>query len=249
MDNLLPITPGTLELQKQLIEEAQKRSSELKRKRATDKLNGKKNASTVEVEETITPLTLRFNPAIQSSIIEDFENISKHKMLPWLPRDPSIDHMLTDYLDFVSNSKKRTCKVPIKTVSQILWGIRIMFNRSLGSHLLYDFERLQHNAMAEANPDNEEDWFFVPNDVHGPIEESNSKKMYEIYGSEHLLRLFIRLPELLSSRHILLEYETATLAEVIHEVLDFVAKHQKMYLHNACVLPSHHYLQVFQDYI
>lgn len=59
------------------------------------------------------------------------------------------------------------------TVEEVCRGIQLYFDRSLGNLLLYRFERQQYVDVKK---------------------ESKDKEMSEIYGAEHLLRLFGRLP-------------------------------------------------------
>lgn len=54
-------------------------------------------------------------------------------------------------------------------LSEIISGITIYFDKALGNNLLYRFERAQYVEQRRGNPD---------------------KAMSEIYGAEHLLRLF-----------------------------------------------------------
>ena len=54
-------------------------------------------------------------------------------------------------------------------LSEIISGITLYFDKALGNNLLYRFERAQYVEQKRANAD---------------------KAMSEIYGAEHLLRLF-----------------------------------------------------------
>jgi hypothetical protein len=54
-------------------------------------------------------------------------------------------------------------------LSEIIAGITLYFDKALGNNLLYRFERAQYVEQKRENPD---------------------KPMSEIYGAEHLLRLF-----------------------------------------------------------
>ena len=54
-------------------------------------------------------------------------------------------------------------------LSEIIAGITLYFDKALGNNLLYRFERAQYVEQKRASPD---------------------KAMSEIYGAEHLLRLF-----------------------------------------------------------
>jgi len=54
-------------------------------------------------------------------------------------------------------------------LSEIISGITLYFDKALGNNLLYRFERAQYVEQKRANTD---------------------KPMSEVYGAEHLLRLF-----------------------------------------------------------
>jgi mortality factor 4-like protein 1 len=58
-------------------------------------------------------------------------------------------------------------------LSEIIAGITLYFDKALGNNLLYRFERAQYVEQKRDNPD---------------------KPMSEIYGAEHLLRLFGESP-------------------------------------------------------
>ncbi len=55
------------------------------------------------------------------------------------------------------------------TVKEVTQGLKVYFDKALGSILLYRFERLQYSELQHSHPDTE---------------------MSELYGAEHLLRLF-----------------------------------------------------------
>lgn len=57
-------------------------------------------------------------------------------------------------------------------------GIRNYFDRALGTILLYRYERVQYEEYVDAHPD---------------------ATMSSVYGAEHLLRLFVKLPALLQA--------------------------------------------------
>lgn len=54
-------------------------------------------------------------------------------------------------------------------LEEVFDGLRIYFNKALGTMLLYRFERNQYADIRRQNPD---------------------KDLVDIYGAEHLLRLF-----------------------------------------------------------
>ena len=68
---------------------------------------------------------------------------------------------------------------------QVCDGVRSYFNQALSAILLYKYERRQHRDLKESEDgkDGEGGKPLAPADI---------------YGAEHLLRLFVKLPELLA---------------------------------------------------
>ncbi|KAG9135847.1 hypothetical protein Leryth_002563 [Lithospermum erythrorhizon] len=87
-----------------------------------------------------------------------------------LPCCPSVDDILAKYLDYTSKD------VIIGTsMQEILNGMQCYFNKALPIYLLYKQERLQFSKAV-----------------------SDNGSPSRIYGAEHLLRLFVMLPKLLT---------------------------------------------------
>ena len=74
-------------------------------------------------------------------------------------------------------------------------GIKIYFDRALGTILLYRYERPQVYTSLFGQLFTDQRCRFQYNEMK---EKNPNKKMSEIYGAEHLLRLFVRLPYLLA---------------------------------------------------
>ena len=66
-------------------------------------------------------------------------------------------------------------------------GMKTFFNQSIGTVLLYKYERKQFREMRESH---------------------RNTPYIELYGAEHLLRLFVKLPELLA--HCKMQHEHLT---------------------------------------
>ena len=86
--------------------------------------------------------------------------------------------------------------------SDFVDGLRKYFDRALGSILLYRFEREQFEEICKANKD---------------------KKVSELYGIEHLCRLFMKLPYLLT-RTFMEDQDMHTLQIRINDLLRFLGK-------------------------
>ncbi len=112
-----------------------------------------------------------------------------------IPREPNVQQILADFERFVldkkpprfvhcvfrvvvrSSSVLYSLKEPEVLVRTVVNGIQIYFDRSLGSQLLYRFERPQYAAIREK--------YFTGQHVH--VEES--PELSGLYGAEHLLRM------------------------------------------------------------
>ncbi|GFP94061.1 mortality factor 4-like protein 1 [Phtheirospermum japonicum] len=114
---------------------------------------------------------IQIPPNLKKRLVDDWEQITQQNKLVKLPRSPSVDDILTKYLEI--RSKKDGMMTD--AVGEILNGIRCYFDKALPSILLYKKERQQYREAIQDN-----------------ISPSS------IYGAEHLLRLFVKLPELLA---------------------------------------------------
>ncbi|WMV17062.1 hypothetical protein MTR67_010447 [Solanum verrucosum] len=160
------------------------------KKRKTDSGAEKGNVSVEKLVKIQIPSTLK------KQLVDDWEFIMHQNKLVKLPRSPSVDDILTKYLEY--RSKKDGMMTD--SVGEILNGIRCYFDKALPALLLYKKERQQYH---EAVSDN-----ISPSSV---------------YGAEHLLRLFVKLPELIAYAKI----DEESLTKLQQKFLDFLKFLQK----------------------
>ncbi|KAF5961366.1 hypothetical protein HYC85_002575 [Camellia sinensis] len=133
---------------------------------------------------------------LKKQLVDDWEFITQKDKLVKLPRSPNVDDILTKYLEYRSKKDGKMTD----SVGEILNGLRCYFDKALPVILLYKKERQQyHEAVAD------------------DVSPSS------IYGAEHLLRLFVKLPELLAYVNI----EEETLVRLQQKLLDFLKFLQK----------------------
>ncbi|KAA8531649.1 hypothetical protein F0562_006634 [Nyssa sinensis] len=181
-----------------------KSSTEVKVDKDDTKSNGvtkgKKRKSESGVEKDNVSLEkivkIQIPSTLKKQLVDDWEFIAQQDKLVKLPRSPNVDDLLTKYLEY--RSKKDGMMTD--SVGEILNGLRCYFDKALPVILLYKQERQQYH---EAVADN--------------VSPSS------IYGAEHLLRLFVKLPELLAYVNI----EEETLIRLQQKLLDFVKFLQK----------------------
>ncbi|KAK6245958.1 hypothetical protein SCA6_009048 [Theobroma cacao] len=200
------------------------------KKRKNDSISKEKSAVPSEKIVSIQlPLTLR------KQLVNDCEFITHLGKLVKLPRIPTVEDILKMYLDYrskkdgtihvtatqpapvmafslfgldrkrilqnyPSGSWEKSLKCEKKksvtdSVQEIFKGIRVYFNKALPVMLLYKSERQQYDDTITED--------ICPSTV---------------YGAEHLLRLFVKLPELLVRADI----EEETLLELQQKLVDFL---------------------------
>ena len=111
---------------------------------------------------------------LQHWLVDDWDLITRQKQLVPLPRKKTVHNILQDYVQSVVDNPNG---VRLGVAEEMTQGIKEYFNVMLGTQLLYKFERPQYGDLLSDMP---------------------NKSMCEIYGVEHLLRLFIRLGSALS---------------------------------------------------
>jgi mortality factor 4-like protein 1 len=104
--------------------------------------------------------------ALKALLVDDWENVTKNQMLVPLPRDPTVTEILKIYKE--QSPKKRAGSAEAEIFDEIIAGLKLYFDKSLGTILLYRFERQQYLEIKKEHP---------------------NKEPSDIYGAEHLLRL------------------------------------------------------------
>ncbi|KAA8528489.1 hypothetical protein F0562_035844 [Nyssa sinensis] len=171
--------------------------SQIKAKSSTAARGKKRKNDSIIKEKGNIPMEKLFNIHIPSTLkkqlVDDCEVITHLGKLVKLPRTPNVVDILNKYLDY----RLKKDGMRYDSVGEILNGLRCYFDKALPVMLLYKSERQQYQ---EAIADN-----VSPSTV---------------YGAEHLLRLFVKLPEILYC----VDIEEETLAELQQKLADFLKK-------------------------
>ncbi|OUM53403.1 hypothetical protein BVG19_g2681 [[Candida] boidinii] len=139
----------------------------------------KKLLETVESEDSFLKrpeITLQIPTELKSLLVDDWELITKNKKLVNLPSAINVEKILFDYEEIYFKDLHKG-SVDYDNGLEIFQGLKLYFNRSLGSILLYQLERKQLKDLSQ---------------------EFSSKLPSELYGAEHLLRLIVSLPGLMA---------------------------------------------------
>ncbi|BBN03313.1 mortality factor 4-like protein 1 [Marchantia polymorpha subsp. ruderalis] len=161
----------------------------------------RKSESTVseekDADEPDQVMKIPLPPVLKKQLVDDWELIQSGKSIK-LPRKPSVDEILKTYREL----KTKREGTDEDSIGEVLDGLQAYFDRALPAMLLYKQERAQY---AEA------------------VSEGSSKRPSLIYGAEHLLRLFVKLPELL----VFINMEEEALNQLQQRLQDFLKFLQK----------------------
>ncbi|KAE8904817.1 hypothetical protein PF005_g10790 [Phytophthora fragariae] len=145
--------------------------------------------------------------SLKKQLVEDWKHVTQapHKLVP-LPRKPNVSQIVKTYLEF----KKRKVhegeaseEKEFKNIEGVMQGVQSYFDRALSSILLYRMERRQYQELRQ--------------------KQSEEVPLSQIYGAEHLIRLFVRLPVLLAGSNIA-PRELQQIQARLNDFLKFIQK-------------------------
>ena len=121
----------------------------------------------------------------------------------------------TETTSTTNTKSKAVSEKAYRTAKEVIDGLRHYFDKAFPVFLLYRFERMNFDA-----------WFRERRNVSSTTGTS-VRSFSEICGAEHFLRLFTKLPELLSSTTLSKEEHDILVSE-ISNFIRFLAKHHKV---------------------
>ncbi|KAL7245316.1 hypothetical protein ACSBR2_000607 [Camellia fascicularis] len=207
MDRLMKFTEDNVQKQQELNEKRNTekitksgRASQIKPRNSTVARGKKRKNDSVTKEKGSVPpeklVDIHIPSTLKKQLVDDCEFITHLGKLVKLPRSPNVDEILSKYLAY----RLKKDDTIADSVQEILNGLRCYFNKAMPVMLLYQSERQQYQEV-----------------IADDVSPSN------VYGAEHLLRLFVKLPEMLYFANI----EDETLKELQQKLLDFLKFMQK----------------------
>jgi len=160
-------------------------------------------------------IKIKIPGALKKQLVNDWEWVTRDRKLADLPKKK---HSVTSIMDDYLTSKKRVAATQ-KITDEVVQGIKQYFDKAVGRVLLYKFERPQFKELNEAK---------------------KGTSNCDIYGAEHLLRLFVKLPELLASTDMEKD-EITVLQGKIGEIVRFIDKKRGDYFSDPYVTTDKDY--------
>jgi len=171
-----------------------------------------------EKEPSLIKVEINIPQPLKMKLIHDWEHVINQKHLVPLPRNPNVSQLLQSYLNSKQNNSGKG------EYDAVVEGIKAYFDKSLGTELLYKFERQQYS------------------DVLGNV-NNQGKRMSDIYGIEHLLRLFVKLPDLIATVE-MEEEAVAILTQGVKDILKYVTSNTATLFVQEYLIPTPVYLRM-----
>lgn len=169
-ERIQEINLKTTEIAKKL----NKKVDDAKKIQKAGKKRKREEAVANEPEQEASAVNLRISlpSEFKKRLVQDWENINRNEKIMQLPVRPSINEIFDHYLTYVDSNNSND-KTTGKTAENTLKSLKIYFQHALPTMLLYRFERPAYASY----------------DFDGNSPSS-------VYGAEHLLRLFVKMPQL-----------------------------------------------------
>jgi mortality factor 4-like protein 1 len=164
-------------------------------------------------------MRLSFSDTLKCLLVDEWENITKKQLVHSrvalfishdfmmqilvIPARKSVSQVMEHYKAWVKDTNPFDVRIDgasleadddpfslhLQVVEEVVDGVVEYFNLSLGSLLLYSTERLQYKDILSGLP---------PSGRGSSSADGNGQELSDIYGAHHLLRLFTKLPEMIS---------------------------------------------------
>jgi len=176
--------------------------------KSTSKPKAKKSSNTVQDkslnknkrkfgQEIVIPLS----DELKAALVDDFDYIGRQRKLLHVPSRYTVDDLINAYYEARKCIDGAT-EEQLLGAEEVCRGLKDYFNSTLGSQLLYKFERVQYADTLKEN-------IGIP--------------MAQLYGPVHLLRLLTKLGPMLSAANI----DEESLDKLVAHVTDFIEYMQK----------------------
>lgn len=180
------------------------------------------NDPSIETEDTFltkTEVKIKIPEELKPWLVDDWDAINRQHKLLEIPSKKTVKDIIDSYIQ-MKKSNKSNNQGKEAAVIDVMYGLVSYFNVMLGSQLLYKSERPQYADILREYPDTE---------------------MSQLYGSFHLLRLFVRLGSVLAYTA-LGEKDINSLLQHVQDFLKYLVKNISIYF------SMQHFVNVTPEY-
>lgn len=112
---------------------------------------------------------------LKALLVDDWENVTKNLSLVPLPSEHPVNEILNTYFE-EEKHKRRLGSAEADLLEEVVAGCKDYFEKCVGRILLYRFERQQYAEVRKLWEEGRGEW--------------EGKNAGDVYGAEHLCRLF-----------------------------------------------------------
>ncbi|KAJ5297455.1 hypothetical protein PENANT_c005G08334 [Penicillium antarcticum] len=150
---------------------------------------------------------------LKSLLVDDWEQVTKNQCVVSLPSQSPVRQILKDWYE--EEQPKRTSSAADQDVlEEVIAGLHEYFDKCLDKILLYRHERAQYRGLRKK--------------FEAVTGELANKGPIDVYGAEHLIRLFSTMPELIAQTNMDMQ-ATNRLREEISKLAMWLSKHSEKY--------------------
>jgi len=165
-----------------------------------------------DIYKSKVEIKVKIPDELKSFIVDDWEQITRHKNVCVLPAKITVDKLLDDYTRVKTNNSESANKNnKQKAIAEVTAGMREYFNVMLPAQLLYKQERQQFDQLKRNDPN------LLP---------------IKVYGAAHLLRLFTKLGETLVYTP-LPSYSVNLLLLYLNDILNYIKRNSSIIFSNS----------------
>jgi len=176
----------------------------VKKSKKASKSKVKKSASVPPAEEPTLrskkefgqEIVIPLSDELKAVLVDDLDYIGRQRKLLHVPSRYTVDDLINAYYEARKGIEGET-EEQLLGAEEVCRGLKDYFNSTLGSQLLYKFERVQYSDT---------------------LKENTGVPMAQLYGPVHLLRLLTKLGPMLSAA----DMEQDAMENLIGHVKDFI---------------------------
>jgi len=176
----------------------------VKKSKKASKSKVKKSASVPPTEEPTLrskkefgqEIVIPLSDELKAVLVDDLDYIGRQRKLLHVPSRYTVDDLINAYYEARKGIEGET-EEQLLGAEEVCRGLKDYFNSTLGSQLLYKFERVQYSDT---------------------LKENTGVPIAQLYGPVHLLRLLTKLGPMLSAA----DMEQDAMENLIGHVKDFI---------------------------